>query len=161
MVGWSLGLMVVLAVFASTALATALVPDVRRTRAVEGLADLVHLLDHLGRPLRDPARGGGGDRLLEVDDGRLAMLLERGYHDLGLDALLKATEVPKGSFYHHFRSKEDFALQVVDTYMIEVHKGLDATLGDRSIPPLTRARRFRNHGLVRDPARQRNPGEGG
>ena len=26
---------------------------------------------------------------------------------------------------------------------------------------LTRARRFRNHGLVRDPAQQRNPGEGG
>lgn len=72
----------------------------------------------------------------------LEMLLERGYHDLGVQPLLEATGIPKGSFYHHFESKEDFALQVVDTYMVEVHKGLDECLGDESRPPLERVRRF-------------------
>jgi len=38
------------------------------------------------------------------------MLLERSYNDLGIQALLEATGTPKGSFYHHFASKEDFAL---------------------------------------------------
>lgn len=72
----------------------------------------------------------------------LAMLLERGYNDLGIQALLDATGVPRGSFYHHFRDKEDFALQVIDLYMEEVHAGLDACLGDATRPPLERVRGF-------------------
>ena len=42
------------------------------------------------------------------------MLLEQGYNDLGIQSLLAATGTPKGSFYHHFEDKEDFALQVID-----------------------------------------------
>ena len=70
------------------------------------------------------------------------MLLRQGYHALGIAAVLEATEIPKGSFYHHFRSKEDFGLQVIDLYMTEVHAGLDFCLGDESRPPLRRVRRF-------------------
>jgi TetR/AcrR family transcriptional repressor of nem operon len=79
------------------------------------------------------------DRLLEAG---LAMLLEHGYNDLGIHALLEETGIPKGSFYHHFKSKEDFSLQVIDRYMTEVHQGLDMCLGDKSTPPLLRVRRF-------------------
>jgi TetR/AcrR family transcriptional regulator, transcriptional repressor for nem operon len=70
------------------------------------------------------------------------MLLEHGYNDLGVQALLSETGTPKGSFYHHFRDKEDFALQVIDAYMTQVHAGLDACLQDSSLPPLARVRRF-------------------
>lgn len=70
------------------------------------------------------------------------MLLARGYNDLGIQDVLRATGVPKGSFYHHFTSKEDFVLQVIDLYMDVVHMGLDASLGDSSQPPLERVRRF-------------------
>ena len=70
------------------------------------------------------------------------MLLKHGYHDLGIQALLDATKTPKGSFYHHFRDKEDFALQSIDEYMGKVHAGLDACLGDPARPPLARVRRF-------------------
>jgi len=72
----------------------------------------------------------------------LAMLLEHGYNDLGIQALLTATDTPKGSFYHHFKHKEDFALQVIDQYTREVHAGLDACLGDKGRLPLERVRRF-------------------
>jgi len=75
-------------------------------------------------------------------DAGWTMLLERGYHDLGIRALLDETGTPKGSFYHHFEDKEDFALQVVDEYMEHVHAGLRECLGDRSRPPLDRVRRF-------------------
>lgn len=78
-------------------------------------------------------------RLLDVG---IAMLLKHGYHDLGIQALLEATGTPKGSFYHHFKDKEDFALQVIDEYMRYVHAGLDDCLGDKGIPPLMRVRRF-------------------
>jgi TetR/AcrR family transcriptional repressor of nem operon len=70
------------------------------------------------------------------------MLLKHGYNDLGIQALLEATDTPKGSFYHHFKDKEDFALQVVDAYMVQVHAGLDVCLGDKARPPLLRVRRF-------------------
>lgn len=72
----------------------------------------------------------------------LPLLLKHGYNDLGIQALLAATNVPKGSFYHHFRDKEDFAMQVVDTYMAQVHGGLDMCLGDATLPPLERVRTF-------------------
>lgn len=75
-------------------------------------------------------------------DAGLAMLLEHGYNDLGIQALLAATATPKGSFYHHFASKEEFALQVIDQYMLDVHGGLDTCLGDAACPPLDRVRRF-------------------
>ena len=78
-------------------------------------------------------------RLLDVG---MAMLLEHGYHDLGIQALLAATATPKGSFYHHFKDKEDFALQVIDEYMQHVHAGLDVCLGDTGDPPIERVRRF-------------------
>jgi TetR/AcrR family transcriptional regulator, transcriptional repressor for nem operon len=72
----------------------------------------------------------------------LSMLVRHGYNGLGIQAVLKETGTPKGSFYHHFASKEDFALQVVDRYMDAVHHGLDASLGDRSLAPLGRVRKF-------------------
>jgi len=75
-------------------------------------------------------------------DAGLAMLLVNGYNDLGIQALLDATSTPKGSFYHHFTDKEDFALQVIDRYMVQVHAGLDVCLGDKTRPPLKRVRRF-------------------
>lgn len=78
-------------------------------------------------------------RLLETG---MAMLLEHGYSDLGIQQVLTATSVPKGSFYHHFKSKQDFALQVVDLYMTIAHGGLDACLGDKAVAPLTRVRSF-------------------
>ena len=75
-------------------------------------------------------------------DAGLPMLLEHGYNDLGVQALLDATGTPKGSFYHHFRDKEDFALQVIDHYMHGVHSALDLCLGDTSRAPADRVRQF-------------------
>jgi TetR/AcrR family transcriptional repressor of nem operon len=75
-------------------------------------------------------------------DAGLPLLLEHGYSDLGIQALLDATNTPKGSFYHHFRDKEDFALQVVDQYMRNVHGAIDQCLGEQDRPPLQRVRRF-------------------
>ncbi len=79
------------------------------------------------------------EQLLETG---LEMLLRQGYSGLGIQSVLREAGVPKGSFYHFFSSKEDFALQVIDRYMANVHEGLDLALGDDSRPPLARVRRF-------------------
>lgn len=75
-------------------------------------------------------------------DAGLVMLLKHGYNDLGIQALLAVTCLPKGSFYHHFKDKEDFALQVLDSYMAQVHAGLDECLSDLTRRPLERIRAF-------------------
>jgi TetR/AcrR family transcriptional repressor of nem operon len=86
-----------------------------------------------------PSSAPTRERLLAVG---LALLLEHGYHGMGTQAVLDAARAPKGSFYHHFRDKEDFVLQVVDEYMKGVHAALDASMGDASRPPLERVRGF-------------------
>lgn len=80
-----------------------------------------------------------GQRLL---DAGLPMLLEHGYNGLGIQAVLDAVGVPKGSFYHHFEDKQDFALQVVEQYMRGVHDSLETCLGDTARHPLERVRCF-------------------
>jgi TetR/AcrR family transcriptional repressor of nem operon len=75
-------------------------------------------------------------------DAGLRMLLEQGYNSLGIQAVLEATDAPKGSFYHHFKDKEDFALKVIDTYIAQVHAGLDECVQDRARDPLGRVRHF-------------------
>ena len=40
---------------------------------------------------------------------------EHGYHATGLSDIQTATGLTKGAFYHHFRSKEDLALAVLET----------------------------------------------
>jgi len=80
-----------------------------------------------------------GRRLL---DAGLTLLLEQGYYGVGVQAILDAAQAPKGSFYHHFADKEDFALQVIDDYMVGVHQALDASQSDSTRPPLDRVRHF-------------------
>ena len=39
-----------------------------------------------------------------------------GYHNVGINQILKEAGIPKGSFYNFFTSKEDFAQQVIQHY---------------------------------------------
>jgi TetR/AcrR family transcriptional repressor of nem operon len=71
-----------------------------------------------------------------------ALLLERGYGGLSLQELLDRTGLPKGSFYHHFESKEDMALQAVAAYTNLGHALLDRCLDSHDHPPLARLRLF-------------------
>jgi len=65
-----------------------------------------------------------------------------GFNATGLDAVLKTAEVPKGSFYHYFRSKEDFGLAVIDGFVERVEERLRACLEDHEVSPLERIRNF-------------------
>ena len=43
-----------------------------------------------------------------------AVMTRRGYHGTGVQEIVQAAGIPKGSFYHYFASKEDFALQALE-----------------------------------------------
>jgi len=78
-------------------------------------------------------------RLLEAG---LELLLERGYSGLGVQDVLDRTAIPKGSFYHHFESKQDMALQAVELYTGMGHELLDRCLRPDGRPALARVRTF-------------------
>ena len=50
-----------------------------------------------------------------LDTGR-AMLAAGGFSSVGLSALLQQAGVPKGSFYHYFKSKEQFGEALLQDY---------------------------------------------
>src|SRR4051794_25241860 len=97
---------------------------------------------------RDPCGGFSGrlgdwDRLMSKEKTKAALLetgcqifLEKGYNHAGIEAILQAAGVPKGSFYYYFDSKEDFGLQVLDRFADCYKTHLDRHLDDTSASPL-------------------------
>lgn len=55
----------------------------------------------------------GKEQLVQVG---LERFLTDGYAATGINTILDQAGVPKGSFYHHFESKEAFAVEVVRAY---------------------------------------------
>ncbi len=64
----------------------------------------------MGRPRRSQ-----NTRSKLLDEG-LKALLARGYNGTGIKEILDVVEVPKGSFYNYFKSKEDFGAEVLRHY---------------------------------------------
>ena len=56
------------------------------------------------------------------------LFLRKGFTAVGLSEVLAAAQVPKGSFYHYFGSKEAFGEAVLDAYFAGYHARTDALL---------------------------------
>jgi TetR/AcrR family transcriptional repressor of nem operon len=81
-------------------------------------------------------------KVILLDAGR-RIFCEKGYSNAGLEAILQAAGVPKGSFYHYFQSKEDFGLQVIDRFAECFAREFERfTQDDTVVSPLERLRRF-------------------
>ena len=55
----------------------------------------------------------------------IRLIKNRGYANTGIQDVLKAAGIPKGSFYNFFESKEAFALEAVAYYKDAIYKLLD------------------------------------
>lgn len=66
----------------------------------------------------------------------------KGFQDSGIQEVLEATGVPKGSFYHYFRSKEDFGLQVIDLFAGVMFQALRTNMDMTTQPVVERIRGF-------------------
>lgn len=84
---------------------------------------------------------GDTKRQLLIDIGT-AIFTQKGFSSTGLDEIVQRAEVPKGSFYYYFSSKEEFAQEVIRNYAAYFAKKLDRSLGDASLTPLQRLRAF-------------------
>ena len=70
------------------------------------------------------------------------IIARQGFNHTGINAVLSAAGVPKGSFYYYFASKEDFGLAVIDDFAADNRARLERLLGDDETPPLERIRDY-------------------
>ncbi|TXI81002.1 MULTISPECIES: TetR/AcrR family transcriptional regulator [unclassified Cupriavidus] len=65
-----------------------------------------------------------------------------GFHGAGVQDIVAAAAVPKGSFYSYFDSKEAFAAEVVEAYWAAIEQRHGSVLYDARIKPLARIERM-------------------
>jgi TetR/AcrR family transcriptional repressor of nem operon len=56
------------------------------------------------------------DTKTRILNAGVEIMLERSFHSVGLNQILSAVNVPKGSFYHYFKSKEAFGVATLRHY---------------------------------------------
>ncbi|MGD2086344.1 MAG: TetR family transcriptional regulator C-terminal domain-containing protein [Candidatus Aminicenantes bacterium] len=54
---------------------------------------------------------------IELLEKGAQIIHHKGFNNTGINEILEAARVPKGSFYFYFKSKEEFGLQVIDFLM--------------------------------------------
>jgi TetR/AcrR family transcriptional repressor of nem operon len=72
------------------------------------------------------------ERILEAAE---ELMLERGFHSVGLKQILDAVKVPKGSFYYYFESKEQFGVEMLKHYLGEITRWKQQVLLSRESEP--------------------------
>ncbi|PDT75374.1 TetR family transcriptional regulator [Bradyrhizobium sp. C9] len=75
-------------------------------------------------------------------DAGLKEMFRTGYHGTSVRDVTAAAGAPQGSFTNHFRSKELFASEVLDRYFLYVRGLVAEALGDTTLPPRDRLRRY-------------------
>src|SRR5215212_10051940 len=56
------------------------------------------------------------ERILDAAE---ELMLAKSFHSVGLNEILSAVRVPKGSFYHYFSSKEQFGVELLRHYVTD------------------------------------------
>lgn len=69
-------------------------------------------------------------------------MFRKGYIGAGIRDIAADASAPQGSFTNHFRSKEQFAKEVLDRYFSDLQTLVKETLGDTNRTPRERLRRY-------------------
>lgn len=93
------------------------------------------------RAARVAAPAHGETRAALVRAG-VAALTEKGFAATGIDEILRAVGVPKGSFYHYFASKQAFGAELIRDYAAYFADMLEQHFGNDLLSPLNRLRAF-------------------
>jgi TetR/AcrR family transcriptional repressor of nem operon len=61
------------------------------------------------------------------------LIVRKGFSCVGLSLLLQEAEVPKGSFYHYFKSKEQFGEALITDYFEKYQLDLDTLFNNSTL----------------------------
>jgi len=79
------------------------------------------------------------ENLIEVG---LELVRSAGYSATGINQILEVAKIPKGSFYHHFKTKDEFVMEVIRRYAAGEQERLVRNLDDATRSPLKKLRRY-------------------
>jgi TetR/AcrR family transcriptional regulator, transcriptional repressor for nem operon len=79
------------------------------------------------------------ERILEAG---LKVMYRKGYVGAGVRDIVAEAPAPQGSFTNHFRSKEEFAREVLDLYFDHTKRLVAEALEDMSLAPRDRLKRY-------------------
>ncbi len=82
------------------------------------------------------------DTRQQIIDVAKTIILGKGFSAVGLNEILTAASVPKGSFYHYFSSKEQFGNALLEDYFDEYTNRLAKNLQDTHLLPAQRLYAF-------------------
>ncbi|MEM0946318.1 MAG: TetR/AcrR family transcriptional regulator [Pseudomonadota bacterium] len=68
------------------------------------------------------------------------LVQRRSFDGIGVAEIAKVSGAPKGSFYNHFESKEDFGVAMIETFVEEQAKATCAMYESLDGPPMQRLR---------------------
>lgn len=54
----------------------------------------------------------------------LELFYKKGYYNTSIDDILKSLELSKGAFYHHFQSKEEFFISIIQNLIVQKVYGM-------------------------------------
>ncbi len=93
-----------------------------------------------GRPRK--TEGTFEDTRNDLIRSGLELLTQNGFLSTGVDAIVKNANVPKGSFYYYFKSKEEYAQTVLNAYDSFFQHKLKKHLHESSCTPMVRMENF-------------------
>lgn len=70
------------------------------------------------------------------------VMFHKGYVGSGIREIVAEASVPQGSFTNHFRSKEEFAVEVLNRYFSDLQSAIAEALLDESKTPRVRLARY-------------------
>ena len=73
------------------------------------------------------------DTRQHIIDTAREIILGKGFSAVGLNEILTTASVPKGSFYHYFKSKEQFGAAMLEDFFDGYLLQIDTVLGDKSL----------------------------
>jgi TetR/AcrR family transcriptional regulator, transcriptional repressor for nem operon len=79
------------------------------------------------------------DQILQAG---LPVLFRHGYHAASVRDICAAAGAPQGSFTNHFRSKEAFAMEVLDQYFDYLKGLVSKALNDETLTPRQRLKQY-------------------
>jgi TetR/AcrR family transcriptional repressor of nem operon len=75
----------------------------------------------------------------DIVDSALEQFHRKGFNGCSVEDITESAGVPKGSFYNHFKGKEELAIEVVGLYATSNPRAL---LMKKDIPPIKRLKKY-------------------
>ena len=78
------------------------------------------------------------NKKMKIIQAGFRVMDKRGYNGTGISDIISEAGIPKGSFYHYFKNKVAFTVEVIDFYSQQVVMALKEKLEDQSTTPIKR-----------------------